>query len=77
MAKATDKPARNDLVPDPVIAGEFCISLMTLWRWTHERPDMNFPQPVKINGRNFRSRRQIERWKELAIRRATAEREVA
>ena len=29
------------------------ISSVTLWRWTNDL-DLKFPQPVQINGRNFR-----------------------
>jgi hypothetical protein len=46
----------DDLVPDPAVCREFDITLMTLWRWDHD-PELNFPLPVKIRQRKFRSRR--------------------
>src|SRR5450759_1795513 len=54
--------APDQLVPDPEIAAEFSVSLMTLWRWSRDAT-LNFPPPVKINGRNYRSRAQIETFK--------------
>jgi hypothetical protein len=59
-----------ELVPDPRVAEEFDVSLMTLWRWTHD-PTLNFPPPVKIRNRNFRVRDQLETFKTSLIRRAT------
>lgn len=37
----------DTLVPDPQVAKEFNVTLMTLWRWTHD-PRLGFPPPVKI-----------------------------
>ncbi|MET4493530.1 hypothetical protein ABIA94_009138 [Bradyrhizobium sp. LA7.1] len=52
----------DHLVPDPIIAKEFSVTLMTLWRWSHD-PNLQFPQAIKIRGKNFRSRRAIEHFK--------------
>jgi hypothetical protein len=67
-------PSRPDeLVPDPTIAREFNITLMTLWRWSRD-PDLGFPKTMKIRNRNFRSRRAIEAFKSRMLRRAIADR---
>jgi hypothetical protein len=51
------------LVPDPQVWREFGITPMTGWRWTHDKA-LNFPQPIKIRNRCFRSRPEIEEFKE-------------
>lgn len=56
----------DQLVPDPIVAEEFYVTLMTLWRWSRD-PDLNFPPPVKIRTKNFRSRRAIEEFKERML----------
>jgi hypothetical protein len=63
----------DQLVPDPVICREFCISAMTLWRWDHD-PTLNFPKRISIRNRNFRSRKQIEAFKRHLVRGAIAQR---
>jgi hypothetical protein len=68
---ASDGP--DELVPDPNVAGEFNVSLMTLWRWTRD-PALDFPPLISIRGRNFRSRRLIEQFKERLMRQAITER---
>ena len=37
------------------------ISSMTLWRWEHD-PRLNFPIPILINGRMYRSVDSLEEW---------------
>jgi hypothetical protein len=69
-----DEP--DQLVPDTKILGEFGITAMTLWRWTNDRT-LGFPQPAKIRGKNYRSRRELERFKREGLARAIAEREPA
>lgn len=59
----------DELVPDPIVRGEFNISEMTLHRWTND-PALNFPAKIKICGHNFRSRNALEAFKERQIRRA-------
>ena len=49
----------DTLVPDPQVQREFGITSMTLWRWTND-PLLGFPPPIKIQNRNYRSRRQLE-----------------
>jgi regulator of protease activity HflC (stomatin/prohibitin superfamily) len=47
---------------------------MTLWRWD-QNPDLDFPAKIPIEGRNYRSRRMIEDFKQRMIRKAIAERD--
>src|SRR5829696_1817488 len=37
------------------------ISAMTLWRWERD-PRLNYPPPIEINGRKYRSLRALEEW---------------
>jgi hypothetical protein len=59
----------DDLVPDPQVADEFNVSLMTLWRWTRDET-LGFPVAIKIRNRNFRSRNALEAFKERLLRNA-------
>lgn len=66
---------KNDtLVPDPVVWAEFDISSMTGWRWTRD-PELDFPPAIRIRGRNFRSRRQLEAFKARLLRAAITSRD--
>ncbi|MEY9401741.1 hypothetical protein ABIF66_002946 [Bradyrhizobium japonicum] len=66
-------PRPDNLIPDPIIAKEFSVTLMTLWRWSHD-PNLGFPQAIKIRGKNFRSRRAIEQFKGRMLMGAIRER---
>ena len=68
-----DSATPEILVPDPQVRREFNVSSMTLARWTAD-PTLGFPPPLKINGRNFRSRRLLEKFKEDLLRKAIADR---
>jgi hypothetical protein len=70
-----EQPAEpvDKLVPDPQVCEEFGITSMTLWRWSRD-PKLKFPQAVQINRRNYRSRRQLDEFKERMLRQAIAER---
>lgn len=59
----------SELIPDREVATEFGISQMSLWRWTHD-PNMNFPQKIKINGKNFRSRAAVNAFRKRVIKQA-------
>ena len=63
------------LVPDKQIMREFSVSAMSIWRWTHD-PNMNFPPPIVINNRNYRSRRAIESFKERLLAEAIQKKSV-
>jgi hypothetical protein len=68
-----------EFVPDPQVAKEFHVSLMTLWRWdqTPAKADLGWPPKVQIGGRNYRHRSQLEAFKAALLRRALAERQRA
>jgi hypothetical protein len=66
-----DRPP-DKFVPDAQICAEFGgITKMTLHRWTGNR-DLDFPPPIHIAGRSYRSRRMIEAFKERQVRAAIA-----
>jgi hypothetical protein len=59
----TDAP--DQLVPDAKVRQEFSTTLMTLYRWD-KNPDMKalgWPPKIPLNGRNYRSRRQLDAFK--------------
>jgi predicted DNA-binding transcriptional regulator AlpA len=70
------KQPPDELVPDPVVWKEFGITSMTLYRWTNDAK-LNFPPPIKIRTKNFRSRRALEEFKGRMLRIAISSREVA
>jgi hypothetical protein len=57
----TSDAGEPDLVPDPQIAKELGISLMTIWRWDRdaELTDLGWPAPVYIRKRKYRNRQQF------------------
>jgi predicted DNA-binding transcriptional regulator AlpA len=61
----------DELIPDPIVAKEFSVSLMTIYRWSHD-PDLHFPPAVQIRKRNFRSRRALEEFKARMVTRGAA-----
>src|SRR5450755_2682782 len=68
----------DELVPDPQVAREFNVSLMTLWRWDRdpELAELGWEPPVKIRTRNYRRRRPLawpRRLRERRWRRAAAD----
>ena len=65
----------DKLIPDPVVCAEFGVTPMTLWRWTRD-PELNFPPAIAIRNRNFRSRRQLEAFKERMLTVAIRQRRV-
>jgi predicted DNA-binding transcriptional regulator AlpA len=64
-----DSGEPDSLVPDAQVAKELGTSVMGLWRRTND-PDEDFPAPIKINGRNFRSRKGLEGYKARKLREA-------
>jgi len=63
----------DNLIPDPVVCTEFGVTAMTLWRWTRDA-ELNFPPPIAIRNRNFRSRKQLEAFKGRMLRKALRQR---
>ena len=54
-------------VPDSVVWKELGITRQSLWRRTLKREN-RFPPPIKIEGKNYRSRRALEAWKAEQVR---------
>jgi len=70
---ATGPPMEvGELVPDKLVAAEFHVTLMCLWRWTRDEP-LGFPQVIKIGSRNYRRRVELEEFKQRMVRRATGQ----
>jgi hypothetical protein len=65
------KAQHDQFVPDPEVWSEFGVTSMTGYRWTHD-PDLNFPPPIKVRKRNFRSRALLEEFKARLLRGAMA-----
>jgi hypothetical protein len=64
----------DELVPDTFLyKNEFKVTSMTFYRWTND-DELNFPPPIKIRNRNYRSRRQIEEFKARLFQHAMANR---
>jgi hypothetical protein len=63
-------------VPDPEVFAEFGITHMTGWRWDHDRAliALGWPPPVKIRQRKFRSRKQLEEFKQNMLHQALQQR---
>jgi hypothetical protein len=55
----------DEFVPDSRVCREFNITPMTIWRWDRDpaKAQMGWPPPVRINKRKFRSRKQLEQFK--------------
>jgi hypothetical protein len=56
-------------VPDPIVAKEFGVTLMTIYRWDRDAKlaKLGWPTRIKMhNGRNYRSRRELEAFKRTA-----------
>ena len=63
----------DELIPDPAVWKEFSITSMTGWRWTHDA-ELDFPPPIKICNRCYRSRRALEAFKQRMTRQAIEQR---
>ena len=66
----------DSLVPDPAVWKEFGVTSMTFYRWDHDpaKAPPGWPPKIKIGGRNYRSRAQVEACKANLLKRALAER---
>ena len=77
--KGKDDAERDVFVPDRQVRDELGgLAHMTVWRWDHmpETRPAGWPPLVRIGGRKFRSRQQVEQFKDELVKRAIAEREV-
>ncbi len=61
--------SKTELVPAPALAQEFGIHRRSLARWIVDQ-SLGLPEPVKIRGRLFFKREEIEHWKAEQIRNA-------
>ena len=52
---------RKQYLPDTAVANRYGVSSMTLWRWDHDQ-SLNFPKPIKINGRKYRDEAELAAW---------------
>ena len=73
MPQSPEQFTPDNLVPDPTVWREFGVTSMTGHRWSRD-PGLDFPPAIKINGRNFRSRRALEEFKERMLRKSLADR---
>ena len=66
----------DEFVPDPAVAKEFNVTLMTIYRWDRDpaKKELGWPPPLRTteakNGRKFRSRKLIEQFKQNVMARA-------
>jgi hypothetical protein len=67
------------LIPDPSVAKEFGITLMTIWRWDHDpkKIELGWPPKTQLGKRNYRHRSQLEAFKANLLKRALAERDAS
>jgi hypothetical protein len=67
------------LVPDPQVAKEFGVTLMSLWRWDHDprKIALGWPPKAQVGKRNYRHRSQVEIFKANLLKLALAEREAS
>ena len=72
--QAGDEP--DMLVPDPVVAHEFGVTAMSIWRWDRDEQllELGWPPAIQIRTRNFRSRQALEAFKAALQRQAIARR---
>jgi DNA-binding transcriptional MerR regulator len=66
-----EKPSRR-LVPDAEVARRYGVHISTVRNWD-ANPALNFPKPLRINTRKFRSEAELERFD----RERAAQREIA
>jgi predicted DNA-binding transcriptional regulator AlpA len=63
----------DHLVPDPQVEKEFGVTSMTVWRWDND-PELGFPLPILIRGRKYRSRKELESFKQRLMSEALKKR---
>jgi predicted DNA-binding transcriptional regulator AlpA len=55
-----DKSKR--LIPDSAVCRRYGVVAYTLWRWDHDKPELGFPKPVRINGRKYRVEAELDQF---------------
>jgi len=48
-------------VPDSKVAKRYDVHATTLFRWDRN-PQLNFPKPIRINGRKYRDVAALDEW---------------
>jgi predicted DNA-binding transcriptional regulator AlpA len=57
-----DTPHRGKrYIPGPKVDERYGITPMTRWRWSR-KPELEFPQPIRINGRTFYAEDELQAW---------------
>jgi hypothetical protein len=56
---------RKRLIPDPEVWKRYGVCAMTGYRWDHN-PELNFPKPIRINGRKYRDEEELEAFERRA-----------
>jgi hypothetical protein len=72
-AHADKSKTYDSLVPDAIAKAELGnVSAMTWWRWQRDAhlAALNFPIAVNLNGRTYRSRLQLEAFKQRLMQEA-------
>ena len=49
------------LLPAGMVRARYNVSDMSIWRWLHDDA-LNFPHPIRINGRRFWLLADLEAW---------------
>jgi hypothetical protein len=75
-SKPDTRDVPDQFIPDPQVAAELSVSLMTIYRYDRspELAALGWPEKITINHRNFRSRRKLEAYKTAMVKRAAADR---
>jgi hypothetical protein len=74
----TNDNEHDVLVPDAVVAVELGgVSRMCIFRWDRDprMMQLGFPARIMLNGRGYRSRQQLEKFKQNLMRKAIAARD--
>jgi len=53
--------SQTTFLPASQVRIRYGVSDMTLWRWLRNE-QLNFPRPLRINGRRFWKRTDLESW---------------
>jgi hypothetical protein len=54
-------PVSSGLLPDSQVAQRYKVDPRTIARWD-ARPELDFPKPLRINSRKYRSLEALEIW---------------
>jgi predicted DNA-binding transcriptional regulator AlpA len=54
-------PLQNTFLPAGQVRIRYGVSDMAIWRWLRNE-QLNFPRPIRINGRRFWKRTELEAW---------------